>query len=81
MVIVLIDVQVEGGVTVYIVWPETRPQSLLNRLISQPLLQLRGSTNIVDDALFEGTNISSKLFLQTFKNDSEKEPVQQLTLT
>ncbi len=62
MVIVLIDVQVEGGVAVYVVGTETRPQSLLNRLVSQPLFQLRGSTHIVDDALFEGTNTRSKLF-------------------
>lgn len=56
MVVVLIDVQVEGGVTVYVVRPETRPQSLLNRLVSQPLFHLRRSTHIVDDALFQGTN-------------------------
>lgn len=37
VVVVLIDVQVEGGITVYVVRPETRSQSLQNRLISQPL--------------------------------------------
>lgn len=56
MVIVLIDVQIEGGVAVYVVRPETRSQSLLNRLIGQPLFQLRRPTHIIDDALFKGTN-------------------------
>ena len=56
MVIVLIDVQVEGGVTVHVVRTETRLQSLLNRLVSQPLFQLRRPTHVVDDALYEETN-------------------------
>lgn len=56
VVVVLINVQVEGGITVYVVRPETRSQGLHNRLISQPLFQLRRSTHIVDDALFAGTN-------------------------
>ena len=40
VVIVLIDVQVEGGVAVNVVRPKTRTQSFLNRLIGQPLFQL-----------------------------------------
>lgn len=56
VVVVLIDVQVESGVTVYVVGSETGPQSLLNALVSQPLVHLRRSTHVVDDALFEGTH-------------------------
>lgn len=61
VVVVLIDVQVEGGVTVHVVGAETRPQSLLNRLIGQPLLHLSRATHIVDDALLEETNDQTNL--------------------
>ena len=53
VVVVLIDVQIEGGVAVYVVRPETRSQSLLNRLIGEPLFQLRRPTHVVDDALLK----------------------------
>lgn len=52
VIVVFIDVQVKGGITVYVVCPKTRSQSLLNGLISQPLFQFSRSTNIVNDALF-----------------------------
>lgn len=58
VVIILIDVQVEGGITVHVVRPKTRPQSLLNSLIGQPLVQLRRSTHVIDDALFEETSMT-----------------------
>lgn len=56
MIIVFINVQVEGRVAVYIVWSETRTKSLLYHFISQPLIQFRRSTHIVDDALLDITN-------------------------
>lgn len=74
MVIVLVYVQVEGGVAVYIVWPETRPQGLLNGLISQPLLQLRRPTHIVDDALREHV-MSSVSRRCGFRAERSKGPV------
>lgn len=56
VVVVLINVQVESRIAVHVVGAQARPQSLLNGLISQPLLQLGRSTNIVNDALFENIN-------------------------
>lgn len=65
VVVVLVDVEVEGGIAVHVAGAETRPQSLLDGLISQPLLQLGRSTDIVNDALFQNekkqTNTSQAL--------------------
>ena len=51
VVVVLVDVQVEGGVAVDIVGPQTRPQRLLHRLVRQPVVQFGRSAHVVDDAL------------------------------
>lgn len=52
MVVVFVNVQVKGGITVHVVRPQTRSQSFLDGFIRQPILQLGGSVYIVDDALF-----------------------------
>lgn len=67
VVVVLVDVQVEGGVAVHIVGGKARPQSLLDRLVCQPLLKLRGPTHIVDDALVAQTSRLVQYEAVTFK--------------
>lgn len=62
VIIVLVDVQVEGRVAVHIVRPKARSQRLLNRLIAQPLFKLRGPTHIVDDALLAQTHPDFSIF-------------------
>lgn len=51
VVVVLVDVQVKGGVTVHIGGAQARAQSLLDGLSGQPLLQFGRAAHIVDDAL------------------------------
>lgn len=51
MVIVLIDVGIEGGIQVDVVSLTTSPQAIFHGLISQPLFQFRGGDHIVDDTL------------------------------
>lgn len=51
MVIVLVDVGIEGGIQVNVVPLSTSTQAVFHGLIRQPLLQLGGSDHIVDDAL------------------------------
>ena len=53
VVIVLVDVQVEGGITVHVGGSLTGPQRLLHRLVSQPFLQLGRAIHVVNDALFK----------------------------
>lgn len=53
VVVVFVDVQVEGGIAVHVVRAQTGPQSLLDGLVAQPLLQLGGSTDVVNDALLQ----------------------------
>lgn len=52
VVVVFVYVQVEGRVTVHVGRAQAGPQRLLDRLIGQPLLQFRRSTDVVDDALW-----------------------------
>lgn len=54
MVIVFVDVGIEGGIQVDVVPLPTSPQPVFHGLISQPLLQFGGSDHIVDDTLKPG---------------------------
>lgn len=51
MVVVLVDVGVEGGIQVDVVPLPASPQPIFHGLVSQPLLQFGGSDHIVDDTL------------------------------
>lgn len=51
MVVVLVDVGVEGGIQVHVVPLRAGPQSLLHGLVGQPLLQFGRGDHVVNDAL------------------------------
>lgn len=51
MVIVLVDVGIEGGIQVDVVPLTTSPQAVFHRLIGQPLFQFGGGDDIVDNTL------------------------------
>lgn len=51
MVIVLVDVGVEGGIQVDVVPLATGPQAVFHRLIGQPLFQFGGGDHVVDNTL------------------------------
>lgn len=51
VVVVFVDVEVEGGVAVHVGRGLAGPQRLLYRLVGQPLLQLGRAAHVVDDAL------------------------------
>ena len=57
VVVVLVNVQIEGGVAVHVAWPQAGPQGLPHGLVQQPLLQLTGAVDIVDDALVAGDTV------------------------
>ncbi len=54
VVIVLVDVGIEGGIQVDVVPLPTPPQAVFHGLISQPLFQFGRSDHIVDDTLRPG---------------------------
>ena len=64
VVVVLVDVEVEGGVAVHVARPQAGPEGLLHRLVQQPLLQLTGAVHVVDDALVEGNTQYYVLLLE-----------------
>lgn len=51
VVVVLVDVGVEGGVQVHVVPLPAAPQAVLHGLVGQPLLQPGRRDDVVDDAL------------------------------
>lgn len=51
VVVVLVYVEVERGVTVCVAEGSAGPQGFLDPLVGQPVLQLWGTSHVIDDAL------------------------------